>query len=68
MDLSNLTGADLLLMGFLTFAGLSLALIIIAAGAAAARQYFQSESTLDRLNKTAGATMMGAGAFLASRQ
>lgn len=68
MDLSSLTGSDLLLMGFLTFAGLSLALIIIAAGAAAARQYFQSESAVGRLNKTAGATMMGAGAFLASRQ
>lgn len=68
MDLSNLTNLDLLLLGFLTFAGLSLALIIIAAGAAAARQYFQSESTVGRLNKTAGATMMGAGAFLASRQ
>lgn len=68
INLSSLTGSDLLLMGFLTFAGLSLALIIIAAGAAAARHYFQSESALGRLNKTAGATMMGAGAFLASRQ
>ena len=68
MDLSGLTDSDLLLMGFLTFAGLSLALTIIAAGAAAARHYFQSESALGRLNKTAGATMIGAGAFLASRQ
>lgn len=68
MDLSNLTGSDLLLLGFLTFAGLFLALIIIAAGAAAARQYLQSEPAVDRLNKTAGAAMMGAGAFLASRQ
>ena len=68
MDLSSLTGSDLLLMGLLTFTGLSLALILIATGAAAARQYFQSESAVGRLNKTAGATMMGAGAFLASRQ
>ena len=67
MDLSSLTVSDLLLMGFLTFAGLSLALTIIATGAAAARKYFQSEVAIDRLNKTAGATMMGAGAFLAAR-
>ena len=68
MDLSSLTGSDLLLMGLLTFTGLSLALILIAAGASAARQYFQSGSAIGRLNKTAGATMMGAGAFLAARE
>jgi threonine/homoserine/homoserine lactone efflux protein len=67
MDLGNMNGADLLLAASLTFTGLILALMTIAIGAASARRCFQSEKAMHRLNKTAGATMIGAGTYMVAR-
>ncbi len=67
MDLGNMNGAGLLIAGSLTLVGLVSALMVIAVSASSARQRFQSEKAMRRLNKAAGATMIGAGTYLVTR-
>ena len=67
MDISALKGGDMLLAAFLTLAGLMLSLLLIAAFASKARSWFQSESAMKKLNRSAGSIMFGAGIFLATR-
>jgi len=67
MDLTVLTGSDIVLVSVLTFFALLAGLMLVAVGASSVRQYLKSESALKRLNRTAGSIMIGAGVFLASR-
>ena len=67
MDLSVLTTADITLAAFLTLIALMVSLMSIAAFAAKARQYFRSEVSVKRLNKSAGSIMIAAGAYLVLR-
>ena len=59
--------SDIALAALLTLVALMAGLMLIAVGAASARQYFRSEKGARTLNRTAGSVMIGAGAYLASR-
>ncbi|MGB0781943.1 MAG: LysE family translocator [Marinomonas sp.] len=65
MDLTILSGADIVLASFLAFIALFLGLTIISIGASQARRLMKSERSMKSLNKTAGGIMASAGAFLA---
>lgn len=65
MDLTALSGADIVLAALLTLVGLSLGLMLIAVSAAQARRLMKSERSMKTLNRTAGGIMASAGAFLA---
>ncbi len=65
MDLTVLSGADIVLASFLAFIALFLGLTIISIGASQARRLMKSERSMKSLNKTAGGIMASAGAFLA---
>lgn len=67
MDLSVLNAADIALASLLTLIALMIGLMGIALFAAKARKFFHSESAVKRLNRSAGSIMMGAGAYLISR-
>jgi len=67
MDLSVLNTADIALASVLTLVALMIGLMGIAFFAAKARTFFQSEAAVKRLNRSAGSIMMGAGAYLISR-
>ncbi|MBV0932107.1 LysE family translocator [Marinobacterium weihaiense] len=67
MDLSLLSHADIALASVLTLLSLMAALMTIAAFAARARSLFRSERAVQRLNRSAGSIMAGAGAYLALR-
>ncbi len=67
MDLTQLTGPDIALVSVLTLIGLMLSLMLIAFSASSARACFQSTSAVKWLNRTAGAIMMSAGGYLATR-
>jgi threonine/homoserine/homoserine lactone efflux protein len=67
MDLSALTGADIVLASALTLIALMIGLMMIAMFASKSRRFFQSELGVKRLNKSAGSIMIAAGAYLASR-
>lgn len=67
MDLSALTGADIVLASVLTLIALMIGLMMIAMFASKSRRFFQSEVAVKRLNKSAGSIMIAAGAYLASR-
>jgi threonine/homoserine/homoserine lactone efflux protein len=64
MDLSALTGSEITLAAFLTLVSLMMGLSCIAWFAGAARQFFTSERSAKRLNRSAGSIMISAGAFL----
>jgi threonine/homoserine/homoserine lactone efflux protein len=66
MDLTILTRADIALAAFLTFAGLMVGLMMIAAGASSVRRYVRSARGQKLLNRSAGSIMIGAGAYLFS--
>jgi threonine/homoserine/homoserine lactone efflux protein len=66
MDLSVLSHGDIVLAAFLTLVGLMAGLMMIAAGASAARRFIHSSQGQKTLNRTAGSVMIGAGTFLAS--
>lgn len=68
LDLSALSSGDIMLASLLTLFALMLGLMIIAAFAAKARQWFKSESGAKKLNRSAGSIMFGAGAYLIGRQ
>lgn len=67
MDLSKLSGIDIVLASVLTLVGLVLGLMLIAVFAAQARRWFTSQKAVKRLNQSAGSIMMGAAAYLISR-
>lgn len=67
MDLTVLGSTDILLASALTLVSLTLALMLIAGFAARARRVFTTEKAQKRLNRSAGSLMVGAGAFLLSR-
>jgi len=66
MDLTVLGHADIALASVLTLIALMAGLMLIAAGAASARRYFRSPQGAKTLNRSAGAVMIGAGAYLVS--
>ncbi|MBE9533641.1 MAG: LysE family translocator [Proteobacteria bacterium] len=66
MDLTILTGADIVLAAFLTLIGLMVGLMMIAYGASSARRYVRSARGQKLLNRTSGSVMIGAGAYLVS--
>ncbi|NLQ16490.1 LysE family translocator [Marinomonas sp. M1K-6] len=65
MDLTVLSGVDIVLASFLASVALLLGLTIIAMGASQARRFMRSERSMKSLNRTAGGIMASAGAFLA---
>lgn len=67
MDLTVLSGADIVLASVLTLVGLMIGLMAIAVFASRARHWFRSERAMKRLNRGAGSIMAGAGAYLALR-
>ncbi len=67
IDLSSLDTRDILLVSILTFSGIFLGLLTIAAGASWARLYFRSEKAMKGLNRVAGSIMMSAGIYLGTR-
>ena len=66
MDLTVLSHLDIALAAALTLVALMAGLMLIAAGATSARYYFRSPRGAKTLNRSAGAVMIGAGAYLAS--
>ncbi len=67
VDLASLGTQDILVVATLTFLGISLGLLTIAASASWARQYFRSEKAMKGLNRLAGSIMMSAGIYLGTR-
>ena len=65
MDLTVLSGFDIVLASVLASAGLMMGLTIISVSASQARRFMKSERSMKVLNRTAGGIMASAGAFLA---
>jgi threonine/homoserine/homoserine lactone efflux protein len=68
MDLTQLSPSDIVLAGVLTIIALMLGLMAIAWSAARARKLARSSQAMQRLNRTAGSIMIGAGALLAIKR
>lgn len=66
MDLTVLSHLDIAFAAVLTLFALMAGLMLVAAGATSARYYFRSQRGAKTLNRSAGAVMIGAGAYLAS--
>ena len=67
IDLSSLNSSDIIVASVLTLFALMAGLMMVAVGAASVRQYLKSKRAIQRLNRTAGSIMIGAGLFLVSR-
>ena len=67
IDLTALHGSDIALISALTFFALMIGLLLVSFGASSVRQYLKSKRAIQRLNRTAGSIMIGAGLFLLSR-
>lgn len=67
MDLTALDNMDIALASFLTLVSLMSGLMLITLFASKARRWFKSEKAVNRLNKSAGSIMAGAGLFLITR-
>lgn len=67
MDLSRLTGADILLAVVLTLTALMSGLMLIAFGASRVRLWVRSVAGMRRLNRSAASIMGGAGVWLLTR-
>ena len=67
IDLSTLDSTDIALASALTLSALMAGLMLVSAGASSVRQYSKSKRAVQRLNRTAGSIMIGAGLFLLSR-
>jgi threonine/homoserine/homoserine lactone efflux protein len=65
MDLTRMSPSDIALAAALTIVALMAGLMAIAWGAARARKLARSSRAMQRLNRTAGSIMIGAGALLA---
>ncbi len=64
IDLNRLTNGDIVLVSVITLMGLMTGLMFIAACASSARRFFTSATAVRKLNRTSGAIMVGAGAYL----
>ncbi len=67
MDLTQLSIPDIALASALTLLALMLGLMMVAILASSVRKYLKSQKSIQRLNRTAGSIMIGAGLFLVSR-
>ncbi len=67
IDLTSMSQTDIFLLCVLTFFGLMIGLMSVSFGASSVRQYLKSNKAIQRMNRTAGAIMIGAGLFLVSR-
>ena len=67
IDLSSLDAKDIALASVLTLSALMAGLMLVSVGASSVRQYLKSKRAAQRLNRTAGSIMIGAGLFLLSR-
>ena len=67
IDLSSLDAKDIALASVLTLSALMAGLMLVSVGASSVRQYLKSKRAAQRLNRTAGSIMIGAGLFLVSR-
>ncbi len=67
IDLSSLDSTDIILASVLTLCALMAGLMMVSIGASSVRQYLKSKRAFQRLNRTAGSIMIGAGLFLVSR-
>ncbi len=67
IDLASLNRADIFLICVLTLIALMAGLMMVSLGASSVRQYLKSSKAIQRLNRTAGSIMIGAGIFLVSR-
>jgi threonine/homoserine/homoserine lactone efflux protein len=67
IDLSSLDFTDIILASVLTLCALMAGLMMVSIGASSARQYLKSKRAIQRLNRTAGSIMIGAGLFLVYR-
>lgn len=67
MDLTVLSGQDIVVASLLCFVGLMIGLMAIAYSAAWARSYFRSERAMKGLNRVAGSIMMSAGVYIGTR-
>lgn len=65
MDLTVLSGFDIVVAAVLAFTALMLGISAISVGASQARRLMKSEQAMKRLNRTSGGIMASAGAFLA---
>lgn len=65
MDLTVLSGFDIVIAAVLAFTALMLGIGAISVGASQARRLMKSERSMKRLNRTSGGIMASAGAFLA---
>ncbi|WOD06518.1 LysE family translocator [Marinomonas sp. GJ51-6] len=65
MDLTVLSGFDIVIAAVLAFTALMLGISSISVGASQARRLMKSERSMKRLNRTSGGIMASAGAFLA---
>jgi len=65
IDLTRLSHTDIALAALITIVALMSALMAIAWGAARARKLARSSKSMQRLNRTAGSIMIGAGTLLA---
>lgn len=66
MDLTVLSSSDIVLVACLAIIALMMGLMLVAVSAASAKKIFRSESSMKRLNRSAGGIMAGAGLYLAS--
>ena len=67
IDLTILKSNDIMLISALTFFALIAGLMLVSIAASSVRRHLKSESSLKKLNRTAGTIMIGAGLFLLSR-
>ena len=67
MDVTLFNKVDIAIASIITLAGLMLGLMGIAVCSAKARQLFRSPVAINRINKTAGSIMIGAGSVLAMK-
>lgn len=65
MDLTVLSGFDIVIAAVLAFTALMLGISLISVSASQARRLMKSERSMKRLNRTSGGIMVSAGAFLA---
>lgn len=68
MDLTVLSGQDIVLAGVLTLFALMLGLMLIAISASKARMLLKTPLAAKRMNQSAGSIMIAAGAYLILRR
>ncbi len=67
IDLTKLSVSDVVIASALTLFALMVSLNLVAVMASSVRKYLKSQKALQRLNRTAGGIMIGAGIYLVSK-